>query len=238
GAENIGFAVPVDTLKQILPQLRDDGRVRRGYLGVNIRDLQYRDMEAFGVESTDGALVTNVRNGTPAEKAGLEPGDIIVRVDEHKVERNRDLIDYVSGKAPGDKVRVEVWRDRVKVEKTVLLEEREPISEVAELTEVTEPDAMEWLGLQLQDLDRETRNELELDDSIEGVLVTQVAPSSPLYEERVQPYDVITEVDGEAVRSAADFEAVVEGAPSGKLLRLYVQSVRANTGYFAIVRVP
>ncbi|MEM9409466.1 MAG: PDZ domain-containing protein, partial [Acidobacteriota bacterium] len=150
----------------------------------------------------------------------------------------RDLIDYVSSKAPGDKVRVEVWRDRVKVEKTVLLEEREPISEVAELTEVTEPDAMEWLGLQLQDLDRETRNELELDDSIEGVLVTQVAPSSPLYEERVQPYDVITEVDGEAVRSAADFEAVVEGAPSGKLLRLYVQSVRANTGYFAIVRVP
>ncbi|MEM6705622.1 MAG: trypsin-like peptidase domain-containing protein, partial [Acidobacteriota bacterium] len=116
GAENIGFAVPVDTLKQILPQLRDDGRVRRGYLGVNIRDLQYRDMEAFGVESTDGALVTIVRNGTPAEKAGLEPGDIIVRVDEHEVERNRDLIDYVSGKAPGDKVRVEVWRDRVKVE--------------------------------------------------------------------------------------------------------------------------
>lgn len=238
GAENIGFAVPVDTLKQILPQLRDHGRVRRGYLGVNITDLDYRDMEAWGLDSTDGALVTNVRDATPAEKAGIENGDIILRVDEHLVESNRDLIDYVSSKAPGDKVRVQVFRDGKKVEKTVLLEEREPIGEVVELTEADDPDAMEWLGVQLQDLDRDTRRELELDESIDGVLVTQVAPTSPLYEERVQPYDVITEVDGQAVSSAADFEALVEQAPSGKLLRLYVQSVRANTGYFAIVRVP
>ena len=238
GAENIGFAVPVDTLKGILPQLRDEGVVRRGYLGVRIRDLQFRDMEAFGLDSTDGALISAVPKGTPADKAGLDKGDIIVRVDDYDVENNRDLIDYVSSKTPGDRVNVEVIRNGKKVDKEILLEERESIGEIAEISVPEEPDAMEWLGVQLQDIDGDSRRQLELDDDVQGVLVTQVAPTSPLYEERVQPYDIITEVNGQPVSSATDFEEVVSSAKSGKLLRLYLESARADTGYFAIVRVP
>ncbi len=238
GAENIGFAVPVDTLKRVLPQLQSEGRVRRGYLGVNIDDLTYRHMEAFGLESTRGALITNVMPGTPASKAGLEKGDVIVRVDEFEVEDNRDLINHVSSKAPGDRVDVEVIRNGKTVNKVVRLEERASTADIAEVTTPDEPEEMEWLGLQLQDLDDDAREELELESTLRGVLVTDVAASSPLYEERVQPYDVITEVNGEPVESAADFQEAVSAAESGKLLRLYLRSARARSGYFAIVRVP
>ncbi|MEE2775253.1 MAG: trypsin-like peptidase domain-containing protein, partial [Acidobacteriota bacterium] len=96
GAENIGFAVPVSTLENVLDQLQTNGRVRRGYLGVEITDLDRDAAEAFGVDSTDGALIQEVRDGSPAQEGGLRKGDIIVRVDGEAVRNNRELIDYVS----------------------------------------------------------------------------------------------------------------------------------------------
>jgi len=107
GAENIGFAVPVATVKGILGQLREHGSVRRGYLGVNIEPLDHQRAQFYGLESPHGALVTRVTPSGPSEDAGLEHGDIILRVDEHHVETTRDLIDYVSLLPPGADVEVE-----------------------------------------------------------------------------------------------------------------------------------
>src|SRR5262249_25576959 len=96
GAENIGFTVPLTTLKEILPQLRDKGKVSRGYLGIAIGNLDWPHAQAFGLTSTDGALVGDVTAGTPAANAGIQHGDIITQVDGRHIKTTRDLIDYVS----------------------------------------------------------------------------------------------------------------------------------------------
>ena len=124
GSENIGFAVPVNVLRQVLPQLRDEGRVRRGYLGVSVSDLTPRAAEAFGLDSTNGAMVNQVQPGQPAEKAGLEHGDVILEVDGQGVANTRELIDYVSKQNPEATVEVEILRDGKRIKKSVELAER------------------------------------------------------------------------------------------------------------------
>ncbi len=124
GSENIGFAVPVNVLRQVLPQLRDEGRVRRGYLGVSVSDLTPRAAEAFGLDSTDGAMVNQVQPGQPAEKAGLVHGDVILEVDGQGVSNTRELIDYVSKQNPEATVEVEILRDGKRIKKSVELAER------------------------------------------------------------------------------------------------------------------
>ena len=123
-AQNIGFAVPVNTLKNILAQLREKGKVVRGYLGININPVDQDVAAAFKLKSADGAFIESVVPGDPADKAGVRPGDTVIRVDTVPVKTTRDLIGYVSSKAPGSKVRLTVVRDGKEQDFTVTLAER------------------------------------------------------------------------------------------------------------------
>ncbi len=241
GAENIGFAVPVDTLRSVLPQLRESGRVRRGFLGVNVNNIDYKTMRGFGLDSTDGALVTAVTDDTPAAKAGLEPGDVILNVDQHRVKATRDLIDYVSAQSPGKTVELDVIREGKHLSKKVVLEERPAEQETAEeQPKESKEKELEWLGIQYGDLSSEARERLQLPGNLGGVAVLNVAPSSPLYDEGVRPGDVISQVNGARIDSARTFERIVGAARSGDFLRLYVHSVGRQGLFsrFAIVEVP
>ena len=240
GAENIGFAVPVDTLRHVLPQLRDEGRVQRGYLGVAIENLDYEKARAFGLETTNGAIVNSVQDGTPAAKAGLEYGDIILKVGDHEVERTRDLIDEVSSHRPGTDLDLDLWRNGKRITKTVTLEERAPaLADVPE-PEETEPESFEWLGIEAEDITDEMRRSTRVLRDLEGVVISDVHPSSPLYDEGVRPGSLISDVNGVRVGSVAELETELERFESGDYVRLYVQ-LPAPTGIvsrFAIVRVP
>lgn len=242
GAENIGFAVPVNILQSILPQLRENGVVRRGYLGVNIVDLGFEEAEAFGLPNTDGALVTEVVPDGPAQKAGLVFGDIIVQVDEKKIKTNRDLIDYVAGKQPGEKVKVKVFRNGEHEQLSVKLAER-PGTEAPEIEpEPEESSEIDWLGIQFQDLDTRIRENHGVPADVNGVWVTQVAPDSPLYDENVRPGDVIVDVNGTRIQDSEDLEEAVTSVPGGKFLRIYVNRFdprsEQSAAFFAVIRVP
>lgn len=230
GSENIGFAVPVNTLKGILPQLKESGHVERGYLGISIGPLTPEAAEAFDLDPEDGILVQQVQPGEPAEAAGLQHGDVIVGVDDREVSNTRDFIDYVSRKGPGAKVRLTLLRDGERVEKTVELAERPSIEELtgrgSEEPRDEEDGGSEWLGLRYQDLTPSLKRLHGLPDDVAGVLVTSVEADSPLYDEgfgdaRIQK--VITEVNGEPVASAEEFAAAVAEIPSGNRVRLYVR---------------
>ncbi len=242
GAENIGFAVPVNTLKSILPQLRDKGKVSRGYLGIDIGNLDYDQAQAFGLDAAEGALVTSVRENAPADKAGIEHGDIILTVDGRKVKTTRDLIDYVSAQGPGATVKLDVLRDGKRVTRQVRLEER-PGDEQApeEARQEEERSPIDWLGLEYQDITNNNRNLFSLPRTVNGVVVTDVAAASPLYERGVRPGNVILEVNGQAVSTTQEFEQAVSALKSGAFLRLYV-GVFAQEGqraqFFAVTRVP
>jgi serine protease Do len=243
GAENIGFAVPVDTLKAVLPQLRDKGRVSRGYLGINIQNLTWERAQAFGLADTDGALVTAVVEGQPAAKAGLRHGDVVLSVDGRKVRETRDLIDYVSSRPPGSRVDLDVLRDGKRLQLEVELGERETPADAASDDSDDQAGGIEWLGIDYQELAPALRQSLGVPNGVEGVVVREVAGSSPLYDEGVASGDLITEVNGRPVPDVASFEREVGSAESGSFVRLYVRRFDPRgrgdgVGFFAIVRVP
>ena len=242
GAENIGFAVPVSTVKQVLPQLRDEGRVTRGYLGVDIKNLDFDEAEAFGLDSTDGALVLGTRGGDPAAEAGIRHGDVILQVDDIAVEDTRDLIDYVATRKPGEEVRLTIWRNGERLVRTAELGERPGLTQQAAIEEEGGSSGIDWLGIRYQELSEEIRQAHGLPSSATGVWVTDVEPDSPLYDEQVRPRDIISEVNGHPVESAREFESAVEATDSGRYLRLYVQRYDPQgerwISFFAPVRKP
>ena len=226
GSENIGFAVPVNILRQVLPQLRDAGRVRRGYLGIGVNDVTDRAAEAFGLESTEGALVSNVIPGLPADQGGLQAGDIILTVDGQTIENTRELIDYVSNQGPEAKVELGILREGKRMKKTIQLAERPSETGEPEEDEGPEDAGIEWLGLRYQDISPGLRSNHGIPEDVEGVWVTDISPRSPLYEEGVRSGEVIniiTEVNGRSVGSVAEFEELVRDAQSGARLRFYLR---------------
>lgn len=227
GSENIGFAVPVETLRTVLPQLRDLGRVRRGYLGMGVNDLSPEAAEAFGLDSTDGALVASVNEGTPAEKGGIKVGDIVLKVDDMRVENTRGLIDYVSSKGPEAEVDLEVLRNGERLQRTVTLAERpaEGTTDAPDDEEETSG-GIEWLGIRYQDLAPGLRSMHGVPEGVEGVWITEISPRSPLYDAGVRTdgvISIIAEVNGEPISSVEQLERVVGNVDSGSRLRLYIR---------------
>jgi serine protease Do len=242
GAENVGFAVPASTISRVMPQLEKQGKVRRGYLGVNVENLDFRAQQAFGLPSGQGALVIQVNEGTPGADAGLAHGDVILAVDGHPVGTTRDLIDYVSDQPPGSQVRLDVLRDGKRSEHTVTLGER-PTGEAApEPPEEHAPPGIEWLGLRYGDLTPAIRSSHRIPEGVQGVWVRAISPRSPLVDENVEIGDVITEAGGRHVGNVAELESIVKAARPGSYLRFYVQRFDPRSGesgqFFAFARVP
>ena len=243
GAQNVGFAVPVATLENVLPQLRERGKVSRGYLGINIQNLEYDEAKAFGLDEAEGALVVSVEADTPAGKAGVEHGDVVVRVDGRPIKTTRDLIDYVAAQPPSTKVTLDLLRDGKPMQKQVTLGERDAGQETASAPEKGGGRGIEWLGLDYQTLSPGLRQSHGLPPNTQGIWINDVAGSSPLLDEGVRPGDVITEVNGQEVSSVEEFERTVRAAKTGTFLKLYVQRFDPREGgrpgsLFAIVRVP
>ncbi len=237
--QNIGFAVPIDVARRILPQLRENGRVVRGYLGVSIANLSRDDAEAFGLDSTDGALVQQVVEGHAADKAGVRHGDVIVTVDGERIEKTRELIDMVSAMPPGTEVELGVVRNNKKITIDVVLEERDSEASVEEdeEEESDEGDVFERVGMTVIELSPAVRQNFRVEEEIEGVVVTRVRPLSPASEEGMAPGLVITEANGEAITSPAELRSVVKDVEAGGYLRLYIYIPRGDAYRFVILKL-
>jgi len=157
------------------------------------------------------------------------------------VKTTRDLINYVSAKGPNTSVRLRIWRDGKTFDKDVRLSER-PGTDVADAEEPEDGDSgIDWMGLQYQDLSGSVRSLQNIPDNVNGILVTNVAPTSPLYEQALRPGSIITEINGQEIESVEQFEEIVRGAKSKSYLRFYVVNIaRGGTTqpFFAVVQVP
>ena len=217
--QGIGFAIPVNTAKPLIPQLVSDGEVTRGYLGVNIQSITPELAKALGVEDSKGALVADVTPGSPAEKGGLKRGDIITGYDGKDVKDHRGLPAMVAATPVDEKVTVTVMRDG-KERKLSVTVGKLP-SESAKLNKSAQPTKGRW-GLRLHDLTPEIGQQMRL-QADQGVVVVGVQPGSPAAEAGIRQGDVIVEVNRQPVNSVSELKETISKSKEKDNLLLLVQ---------------
>jgi Do/DeqQ family serine protease len=208
GNIGIGFAIPSRMAESVMSQLVSGGRVARGQLGVTVQAVTSDMAESLGLKQVGGAVVSSVSSGSPAEKAGVERGDVIVSVDGVKVDDGNTLRNRIASTRPGSTVALGVVRDGA--EKTIPVQLRELSAERAS-AEKAEPAEGGRLGLSVRPLTGEEARELGV-ESRSGLLVAEVDPAGPAAAAGVQPGDVIEEVNRKPVKDAAELRAAVKAA--------------------------
>ncbi|MGO9019310.1 MAG: DegQ family serine endoprotease [Syntrophobacteraceae bacterium] len=222
--QGIGFAIPVNTAKSLIPQLEANGEVTRGYLGVNIQSIDPDLAKALKLEQSKGALVAEVVPGGPADKAGIKAGDVIVSFDGKSVHDSHDLPAMVAAATIGRQVPVTLVRNGKEIKIDAVVAKLE--SSGTKLAESKLPAQGKW-GLQLQDLNPEIARQLGLDDD-HGVVVAGVQPGSPAYRASIQPGDVIMEVNRQTVKSAHDLKEKIAKANDSDALLLLVKNAHGS----------
>ncbi len=236
--QNLGFAVPVDTIKMVLPQLREKGKVVRGYLGIQITNVDQKAQESFKLPSREGALVQSVEKDGPAGKAGVKAGDVIVAVSGLPVKETRQLIDRVSLSPPGQKVEVEIIRDGKHLTIPAVLGER-PTSEAQDESSTTkEVTPASRLGIQVDDLTARTRRQFQVPTQIDGAVVTDVTDLSPADDAGLQAGDVIMRVNDRDVTSQQEFRDAISTVHGGTMVRFYIFRPQTDQKSFVFLRMP
>jgi serine protease Do len=230
-ASNIGFAIPINQVVEVLPQLRTRGRVSRGYMGVGLMAVSPDLQRSLRLPGTQGALVLEVYPGSPGEHAGLRLYDLIQSVDDHEVLDDNDLIREISLLQPGTTVKLQLLRDDHELTVAVKLAER-PLDEsvAANLPGGGEqPDAADTqgggrptLGLGVRDLDEAFARRFGIPADVQGVVVAHVDSAGPAYATELRRGWVIMQVNRRPVHSAAEFDRLVASSRPGEALALYV----------------
>jgi len=219
GNNGIGFAIPINLAKSVFEELKTNGKVQRARLGVMIRDIDKETMKAMGLKNRHGALIPQVEAGSAADKAGIQAGDVITKIDQHEIKQAHDLPIRVARHRPGDKVRVEIIRDgKVKVIPVVV--EAMPDDEVASSASKKSRKGVSH-GLELETLTDETAEALRVRSKY-GVVVRQIQRGSPAAVAGIERGDVIIKVNGRVVDSVKAFNRSAKVLEDGVALRVLI----------------
>lgn len=214
-ANTIGFSVPINQAKQILPQLRAEGHVTRGWLGVQIQGIDKELAEAFELDEPRGALVAMVMPDTPAARGGIIRGDVIIEFNDEPIAEWKDLPLVVANTPVDTDARVVVIRDGREKSFKIRIGRLDDTPQIASVT--TEEKGVEAFGLRAQDITPDLADRLGLSDT-NGVLVTGIDPDGAAAEAGIRRGDVIIEVDRKSVRGAGDFTTRLSKAERPLLL--------------------
>ena len=227
-ASNIGFAVPINQATAILPQLREYGHVSRGFIGVALKKVDADLQTSLGLRTSSGALVQDVEDGSPGDRAGLRPYDVIVAVDGRQVAANDELIEIIASRKPGTVATLQVVRDGRTMNVPVKLAER-PVRGREDPSpaqyERPQPSSrpQSSLGMSVRDLDPELLKHLDLPDGAKGgVVVSRVDPMSPAFDADIERGHVLLEINRQPVRSVEDYRRLLGSAQSGDVITLYI----------------
>ena len=234
--QGIGFAIPINMVKTMLPQLKESGRFARSWIGVKVQPLTEELAASYGLDEPRGALVSEVVDGGPAAKAGVKDGDIIVSFGGKPVRTVSDLPLHVGMRGAGQRAELQVWRDGKL--RTLAVELKEfPDEELATAGgRGGQPEGGKALGLVLGDLTPQAREQLGLAPSVKGAVIRDLEPSSPAARVGLRPGDVVLSFNGQEVSSARKLVAALDAAPKGSLLRLKV--AREGGSSFVAFRKP
>jgi serine protease Do len=221
GNIGIGFAIPINLVKELLPQLKGKGKVTRGFLGVQIQRVTPEIAESLGLEKNRGALVASLSKDAPAEKAGVKVGDVIVEFDRKEIKDSNELPIIVARTPVGQKVQMKVLRDKKEVTLNITVGELKEQEIVASVKEKGE------LGLTLQNVTPQIAESLGLPKA-EGLIVSAVEPGSPAEEAGIRRGDLVLEVNRKPVRTLDDYRKAVGESPKEKGILFLVQRGDSN----------
>jgi serine protease Do len=223
----IGFAIPSNMVRHVMQSIIKSGRVDRGWLGAAIQDLNEDLARSFGFNSSDGVLIGDVVQGSPAEKAGLKPGDIVVALNGKPMRDANELRHTVAASAPESRVELTVYRDgqrrTIAVTLGLLKDEALAAARSSGEAEGERRETVSELGLSVATLDAETAAQLGYDESETGAVVTAVETGSLAARAGLREGDVVVAVGSRTVKSAADFASAVKDVDTAKGVRLSVK---------------
>ncbi len=217
GGQGIGFAIPINLAKAVIGQLKEKGKVTRGWLGVVIQAITPELAKSFGLKGEGGALVSEVMKDSPARKAGLKSGDIITEFNGKKIREMNELPLLVASTPVGKKVKVVIIRDGKTLNKTIVVEAMKEGAVEGQGAVVKEK-----LGMKVSALTPELAAKLGIKET-GGVVVTEVAPGSAADDAGIDAGDLLKEVDGVKIANVSDFEKALSSYKKGSVVRLLLQ---------------
>jgi serine protease Do len=228
-ASNIGFAVPINQASAILPQLREKGRVSRGFIGVTLKDVDADLQRSLGLKTSQGALVQDLAVNSPGARAGVRTYDVVTHVDGKVVANNDALIREIAARQPGSIATLSIVRDGRSLKVPVKLSERPLRGAARAHDEFSDDDPQPRpssqrgpaLGLSVRELDREFIQRFRLPDDLEGVVVSRVEPMSPAFDAEIDRGHVVLEVNRRPVRSIEEYRRLTNAARPGDVLAIY-----------------
>jgi len=235
GNIGIGFAMPINLVREILPQLRT-GKITRGRIGIEVGDVEQGAVKAMQLKSRDGALVSGVLPDSAAEKAGVEPGDVILTFNSKPVRRSDDLVGMVTATKPGTSVPMRIVRDGVEKTLTITVDELDYAAEnhtsrVSPRESQVEPPATRetsrGFGLELETVDADIARRLQLKDA-RGAVITDVDPEGPAARVGLRQGDVIIRVGSANVTTAQEAGRELNRVPAGGTVALRIIHVGQN----------
>lgn len=222
GYQGIGFAIPSSSAKLIMDDLVKEGKVKRGLLGVNIQDMNEALSKSFGRKDSEGALVSQVVEGSPAEKAGIKAGDIILKFNDNVVKGAAHLKNLVGKEKPGASANMSVYRDNKTLEIPVKIAERTQKALASSGATDSPGETSNDLGIQIEKVPASVSSKMGLKDG-EGLLVKDIASDGAGAKIGLRAGDVILEIDGTAVSGMDEFKKAVSTAKKNKVIRLMIQ---------------
>ncbi|MCG2589320.1 Do family serine endopeptidase [Rhodohalobacter sulfatireducens] len=211
GNQGVGFAIPVNMARDVMESLITEGRVARGYLGIGGSTVDRTMASALGLESARGVIIGEVLPDTPAANAGLREGDVIVSLDGEQVSAYRDFQVAIGSKKPGDEIALEIIRDGEEMEFEVELTERpDQLASTNDMNDEQRNDLRETLGFSVDGLNDNIRNQLDLSENVQGVVVTNISQGSQSYRQGLRRGDVITRVGENEVNNPNEFYSAIQ----------------------------
>ncbi len=230
GFMGVSFAIPINVAMDVANQLRDDGRVRRGWLGVMIQPVSRDLAESFGMESASGALIADVDPAGPAAGAGLQAGDVVIQVDGEEVEQSRHLPRLIGRVSPGDEAELVIMRDGQRRELSVTIGDWPDSEGAGEQRE--ERGSQARLGVAVAPLEAAELERLGLEA---GVRVSDVDPRGAAGLAGIRAGDILVSIDHHAVESPAQLVELVESLPTDRALP--VRLFREGRSLFVALRL-
>lgn len=241
--QGYSFAIPINLAKTVAQDLILHGKVERGYIGVQISQVDETLAKANGLDKAEGVFVQEVI-GEAAKAAGIKAGDIILSIDGKSLKAPNELQTYIASKHPGDKVKLIIWRDEKKIEKTVTLKPRAQSSDVASNDNSESEDdsnmeeassktiAFDNLGFSVRKADSRLMKEREVNSS---VLVVEVKNFSEAFNRGLRANDIILEADRKPVSTISEFEKIVKSKKAGDALMLRVKGPQGGARFVAVM---